>query len=258
MHADVKGTTAPVLELQLDAGEEVVSTQGELSWMTPNVELSQTTGTGGSHGLRATLKRVAGGGGLLLTRYRASQGEGMVAFAAKLPGRIFPVEIAAGSGYLVHRHGWLCATSGVVPSVGFQQSFSGGLWGGDGFVLERLEGEGTAWVELAGETVTYELAAGQTLLVHPGHVGVFADSVSFEVTRVPGIANKLFGGDGYHLVALTGPGTIWLQSMPLPILAGALAPYLGGGQQAGSGVVAGGLAGGLAGGALGNLFGGNV
>ncbi|MDA8058149.1 MAG: AIM24 family protein [Actinomycetota bacterium] len=257
MQAEVKGTTAPVLEVQLDTGEEVVSTHGELSWMTPSVQMSQTTGAGNAHGLRATLKRVAGGGGLLLTRYRATQGQGMVAFAAKLPGRIFPVEIAAGSGYFVHRHGWLCATAGVVPSVGFQQSFSGGLWGGEGFVLERLEGEGTAWVELAGEIVTYELAVGQTLLVHPGHVGVFGESVSFEVTTVPGIANKLFGGDGYHLVALSGPGTVWLQSMPLPILAGALAPYLGS-SQAATGAVSGGLAGGLAGGALGNLFGGSV
>src|SRR6185437_6120077 len=130
-------------------------------------------------------------------------------------------------GYLVHRHGWLCGTSGVVPTVGLQQSFRGGLWGGDGFVLERLEGQGTAWVELAGEIISYDLAAGQSLLVHPGHVGVFQDSVSFQITRVPGVANKLFGGDGYHLVALTGPGTIWLQSMPLSILAQSLEPYLG-------------------------------
>jgi uncharacterized protein (TIGR00266 family) len=249
MQAEVKGTTLPVLEVTLDAGDEVISTHGELSWMTDNVEMSQTTNTGGQKGLMAGLKRMAGGGGLFLTRYRAGGGQGSVAFAAKMPGRIFPVEISSQGGFLVHRHGWLCATPGVVPSVGLQQSFRGGLWGGEGFVLEKLEGQGTAWVELAGEIITYELAAGQRLLVHPGHVGVFQDSVSFQITRVPGIANKLFGADGYHLVALTGPGTVWLQSMPLPILAHALSPYLGGavGTDAAAGAGIGGIIGGVLG-----------
>lgn len=249
MNTEVKGTTLPVLEITLDPGDEVISTHGELSWMTPGVEMSQTTSTGGSKGLMAGLKRMAGGGGLFLTRYRAAQGPGTVAFASKMPGRIFPVEIGPGGGYLVHRHGWLCGTSGVSPSVGLQQSFRGGLWGGEGFVLEKLGGQGTAWIELSGEIISYELAAGQSLLVHPGHVGLFQDSVSFQITRVPGIANKLFGGDGYHLVALTGPGAIWLQSMPLPILAHSLSPYLGG--EATTDGAAGGALGGIIGGVLG-------
>jgi uncharacterized protein (TIGR00266 family) len=249
MKVEVKGTTLPILEVVLDAGEEVVSTHGELSWMTTNIQMSQTTSTGGGGGLMAGLKRVMGGGGLFLTRYAAAGGQGMVTFAAKMPGRIFPVEIVPGAGFLVHRHGWLCATPGVVPSVGLQQSFRGGLWGGDGFVLEKLEGQGTAWIELSGEITSYELAAGQTLLVHPGHIGVFQDSVSFQITRVPGIANKLFGADGFHLVALSGPGTVWLQSMPLPILAHALQPYLAGSTT--TDVAAGGVAGGALGGILG-------
>ena len=102
MKADVKGTTLPVLEVLLDPGEEVVSTHGQLSWMSPNLQMSQTTSTGGKSGLMAGLKRMAGGGGLFLTRYSASAGQAMVAFAAKLPGRIFPVEIAPGAGFLVH------------------------------------------------------------------------------------------------------------------------------------------------------------
>jgi uncharacterized protein (AIM24 family) len=100
------------------------------------------------------------------------------------------------------------------------------LDGGDGFILQRLEGEGRAWIELSGEITTYELAAGQTMLVHPGHVGLFEDKVSFTITRLPGIKNIVFGGDGYHLVALTGPGSIWLQSMPVSVLADAIVPYL--------------------------------
>lgn len=255
MRTDVKGSTMPVLEVGLEPGEEVISTHGSLSWMSPNLQMSQTTSTGAKGGkgggLLGGLKRAMGGGGLFLTRYEAQGGPAMVTFAAKLPGRIFPLEISAGGGFLVHRHGWLCATPGVVPTVGLQQSFRGGLFGGDGFVLERLEGEGTAWVELAGETTSYELAAGQSILVHPGHVGVFQDSVSFQITRIQGVANLMFGQDGFHLVALTGPGTVWLQSMPLPVLAHALAPYLPT-QGAESGA-----AGGVVGGVVGDLFGSN-
>jgi len=254
MQAEVKGTTMPILEVTLDQGEEVVSTHGELAWMTPNVQLRTgaggPAGGGGGGGFMQGLKRAVGGGGIFLMHY---QGPGMIVFAAKVPGHIMPVDIAPGQAFLVHRHGWLCGTPGITPTVGLQQSFRGGIWGGDGFVLQRLEGQGRAWIELSGELTTYDLPPGQTLMVHPGHVGMFEGSVQFTVARMPGIANALFGGDGFHLVALTGPGKVWLQSMPLPVLAHALAPYLqhqdnaGAQQAAGAGVV---------GGILGDMLGG--
>jgi uncharacterized protein (TIGR00266 family) len=225
MEAKVKGTTLPVLEVTLQPGEALLSTHGELSWMTPNIQLSQSA-SGGGHGLLGGLKRMAGGGGLFLTRYESTAGPGMITFAAKLPGNIFPVDITPGQGYLVHRHGWLCGTPEITPTVGLQQSFRGGLWGGEGFVLQKLEGQGQAWIELSGEISTYVLDPGQTLLVHPGHVGLFEDRVQFAITRLQGIKNIAFGGDGYHLVSLTGPGQIWLQSMPLPNLGHALQPYV--------------------------------
>jgi uncharacterized protein (TIGR00266 family) len=247
MQADIKGTTMPVLEITLQPGEQVVSTHGELSWMTPNIQLSQHMGSGGpGGGFMQGLKRVLGGGGLFLTRYEAIQGAGMVTFAAKLPGHIMPTDIVPGQAFYVHRHGWLCGTPGITPSVGLQQSFRGGLWGGDGFVLQKLEGQGRAWIELSGELVHYTLAPGQTLLVHPGHVGMFEGSVQFTITRVPGIANVAFGGDGFHLVALTGPGQLWLQSMPLPVLAHGLLPYLpSAAPQAAEGGAIGGIIGGM-------------
>jgi uncharacterized protein (AIM24 family) len=253
MQAEIKGTTMPILEITLEQGEQVVSTHGELSWMTPNIQLSQHMsggpgpgGQGGGGGFMQGLKRVMGGGGLFLTHYEAMSGTGMVTFAAKMPGHIMPTDIAPGQAYFVHRHGWLCGTPGLTASVGLQQSFRGGMWGGDGFVLQKLEGQGRAWIELSGELVHYTLAPGQTLLVHPGHVGMFEGSVQFTVTRMPGIANMAFGEDGFHLVALTGPGQIWLQSMPLPILAHALDPYLsrpGGAPQAAEGGAIGGIIG---------------
>jgi len=251
--AEIKGSTMPVLEMVLDPGESVVSDHGELSWMTTNMQMTQTTAAGGGSGghrggLMAGLKRVVGGGSVFLTRYEPSGGPGMVSFAAKLPGHIVPLEVADGRGYLVHRHGWLCGTPGIVPSMGFQQSLKGMLFGGEGFVLQRLEGQGTAWVELSGELTTYELGAGQGLIVHPGHIGAFQESVTFQVSRLQGIANRYAGGDGHWIVTLTGPGTILLQSMPLSILAASLRPLLGNG--ATTDVVAGGAVGGV----LGNIL----
>ncbi len=252
MKAEVKGSTLPVLEMILEPGEAVVSTHGDLAWMSANMQLSQSANTTGGGGLMAGLKRVAGGGGIFLTRYEPTGGPGMLVLAAKLPGRIFPVDIEPGAGYVVHRHGWLCGTPNIQPTVALQQTFGGAVFGGEGFILQRLEGEGKAWIELSGEVSTYELAAGQSLVVHPGHVGVFQDSVSFQTTRMPGIANYMFGDDGHHVVVLTGPGSVWLQSMPLPVLAHALAPYLGGDHRdrdAGTSA-----AGGVLGGMLGRKF----
>jgi uncharacterized protein (AIM24 family) len=232
MKPEVKGTTMPVLEMILDPGEVLITNHGELSWMTPNVQLTQTTQMGGQQsggggGLLGGLKRVLSGTSMLLTRYEAMGSQGMIAFAAKMPGHIFPLEVSAAGGYLVHRHGWLCGTDGINATIGFNQGLGGMLFGSEGFILQKLEGQGTAWIELSGEVMTYDLSPGQTILAHPGHVGVFQDSVSFSVTRIQGIVNRYFGADGHWLVVLTGPGRVWLQSMPLPILAASLKPYIG-------------------------------
>ena len=111
-------------------------------------------------------------------------------------------------------------------TVGFQQSLGAGIFGGDGFVLQKVTGAGEAWIELDGEVISYDLGPGETLRVHPGHVGMFDATVNFGITRIPGIKNLLFGGDGIFLAALTGPGRVWLQSLPLANLAHALSPYL--------------------------------
>jgi uncharacterized protein (TIGR00266 family) len=227
MEHRIIGTTLPVLELQLANGESVVAVSGELSWMSQTIDLQTTTGIGGGGGLGGLFKRVVGGGSIFMTQYTAQGGPGLLAFATKMPGHILPVEVGPGGDYMVHRHGFLCGTAGVELGVGFQQSLGAGIFGGDGFLLQKISGSGQAWVELDGEVVPYTLAAGETLRVHPGHVGMFDASVSFGITRIQGIRNMLFGGDGIFLAALTGPGRIWLQSLPLSNLAHALSPYLG-------------------------------
>jgi uncharacterized protein (AIM24 family) len=252
MQAEVKGSTMPVLVMILDPGEALISDHGELSWMTANMQMTQTTamggGQGGGGGLLGGLKRVMSGTSIFLTRYEPQGSQGMIAFAAKMPGRIFPLEVGQPGGYLCHRHGWVCGTPGITTTVGFNQGLGGALFGGEGFILQKLEGQGTAWVELSGEIMDYDLAPGQTLLVHPGHVGVFQDTVSFSMARIQGIVNRYFGADGHWLVVLTGPGKIWLQSMPLAILAGSLKPYIGGDDKKDA------IGAGAAGGMLGNIL----
>ena len=252
MRHEILGTTMPVLKLHLDAGEQVVAESGELSWLSAGIDLSTALGGGASSGgLMSAVKRKVAGGSLFMTEYTAREA-GELAFAARVPGHIVAVDVDSAHEYRVHKHGYLCSTPGVALEVAFQQKFSAGLFGGDGFRLQKLTGQGLAFIELSGELIERELAAGEVLRVHPGHVGMFEPSVSFEITSVPGIKNKFFGGDGLFLAKLTGPGRIWLQTMPLSVLASALAPYLdlSEGTAAGEGALAGLGAGKILGGLL--------
>lgn len=226
MQSRITGTTLPVLEIGLEANDVIVAAPSRLSWMTPNVQMRTTTNTGGSRGLWGAITRAVSGGGLFMTEFSSANGLGAVAFAAKVPGQIVALQVQPGRGYLVHRHGFLCATAGVELTAALQRSLGAGVFGGEGFVLQRLSGTCQAWAELGGEIVSHELAPGETLLVHPGHVGMFEESVAFDITTIRGIANALFGGDGLFLVQLTGPGRIWLQTLTMPNLAHALSPYL--------------------------------
>ena len=226
MQTRIQGTTMPVLDVQLDPNESVFSESGELSWMTASIQMTTHTQMGGGGGLFGILKRVAGGGSLFMTEYRAMQYPGEVSFATKVPGHIVPIPVGPGQEYMIHRHGFLCATDGVTIGVGFQQSLGAGIFGGDGFILQKVGGAGTAWLELSGELITKNLAPGEVLRVHPGHVGAFQSSVSFQITTVPGIKNMIFGGDGIFLAALTGPGRIWLQTLPISRLAHELQEYM--------------------------------
>ncbi|MFZ0708137.1 MAG: TIGR00266 family protein [Candidatus Korobacteraceae bacterium] len=251
MRSQITGTTMPVLEFALDPNDSIISEAGELSWMSSAVQMTTHSQFAGGGGLFGVLKRVAGGGSIFMTEYRAVGSVGELAFATKLPGHIVPVDVAPGNEYMIHRHGFLCATPQVQISVGFQQSLGAGVFGGSGFVLQHLGGQGTAWLELSGELVIRDLQAGQTLFVHPGHVGAFQSNVTFQVTTVPGIKNMIFGGDGIFLVALTGPGRIWLQTLPIAKLAHAIEKYLP--RETSKEAVGGGVVGGIVGSVLDNM-----
>jgi uncharacterized protein (TIGR00266 family) len=245
MQSRINGTTMPVLEFILDPNDSIISEAGELSWMSSSIQMTTHTQFGGGGGIFGVLKRVAGGGSIFMTEYRALGAAGELAFATKLPGHIVPVEVSPGHDYMIHRHGFLCATPQIQISVGFQQSLGAGIFGGDGFLLQKVTGQGIAWIELSGELVVRDLQPGETLRVHPGHVGAFQSSVSFQITTVPGVRNMIFGGDGLFLAALTGPGRIWLQTLPIARLAHAIERYLPqeGRKQAVEGGVVGGIVG---------------
>ncbi len=251
MQSRITGTTMPVLEFALEPNEAVISEAGELSWMGSSIQMTTHTQFGGGGGIFGVLKRVAGGGSLFMTEYRAIGVAGELAFATKLPGHIVPVEVSPGHEYMIHRHGFLCATQMIQISVGFQQSLGAGIFGGDGFLLQKVSGQGIAWLELSGELVVRDLQPGETLRVHPGHVGAFQSSVSFQITTVPGVKNMIFGGDGIFLAALTGPGRIWLQTLPIARLAHALERYMP--REASRKTVEGGVVGGIVGSILDNM-----
>jgi uncharacterized protein (AIM24 family) len=250
MREQLLGATLPVLTISLDPGESVMAQAGEFSWMTDSIQMSVGTGGGGQEGMTGAPKRPAGMSKLLLSTFTAIQSAGTVAFAAKQPGSIVGIDIAAGGDYLAHRGGFLASTPGIQLAAGFRQPFAAGVFAGEGFVLQRIGGRGRAWIELAGDVVRYDLDPGESLRVHLGHVGMFEGSVAFQVVRVPGIANRYFGGDTHHFAVLSGPGAVWLQSMPVPVLAASLTPFLPGVR--GGGVIEGGL---IEGGAVGGNIG---
>ena len=248
MEEKIVGTTMPVLELVLNPGEAIFAESGELSWMTSTIQMTTSTQYGGGGGIGGVFKRAVGGASLFMTEYQALQQPGMVAFATRIPGQIFPVDVQPqpGMGYYGHRHAFVAATHGVQVSVAAQQRLGAGVFGGEGFFLQKIAGQGRAWIELSGEVVPYDLRPGEEMKVVPGHVGLFQDTVSFSITTVKGIKNKLFGGDGIFLAQLVGPGRVWLQSLTLYRLAHVIAEYLPSPQAPAAG----------GGGIVGSLFGG--
>ncbi|MFT4164088.1 MAG: TIGR00266 family protein [Microlunatus sp.] len=227
MQTRITGTTMPILEVTMTAGERLIGEGGDVSWLTPGFGMDTSTrfGSGGRGGFMSGLKRALGGGQLFLTEYTAPAQGGFVAFAVQLPGSIREIRVDATDTFMVQSGSYICSTPDVEISVGLQKKLGAGIFGGAGLVFQRLAGRGTAWVQLAGEIVDYELRPGQSMLVHPGHLALFRAEMGLEFASVRGIKNKFFG-DSLMLAKITGPGHIWLQSMTAAKLAAAIEPYL--------------------------------
>jgi uncharacterized protein (TIGR00266 family) len=260
---EIRGAEMQFVEVELDPGEAAVGEAGSMMFMDAGIGMDTVFGDGsggGGGGLFGKLlgagKRLVTGESLFTTVYtNQSQGKLRVAFAAPYPGKILPMDLTALGGTLIcQKDAFLCAARGVTLGIYFQQKLSVGFFGGEGFIMQKLEGNGLAFVHAGGTVVKRELRAGQTLLVDTGCLVAMTPNVNFEIQYVGKIKTALFGGEGLFFAKVTGPGTVWLQSLPFSRLASrvfAAAPQRGGSREEGS--VLGGLA---VGGLLGSVLGG--
>lgn len=223
MEYKIIGSTLQAVILELDPGETIFSESGGMAWMSGNIEM-RTSGRGG--GIGGALGRMVTGESLFLVEYTSQNGKGIVSFASDFPGKIIPIPLGEGQQIICQKSAFLCAEKSVKLEIQFRKRLGAGLFGGEGFILQKLTGPGVAFVSLDGEIVEYTLGQNQLLRVDTGHVAMFEPTVSFDVEMVKGLSNIFFGGEGLFLATLRGPGRIWLQTMPSSNLARALLPHL--------------------------------
>ena len=221
MQYQIAGEPLPVVTCQLAAGETMITERGSMSWMTPNMRMETTT----NGGLGKAFGRLLAGEALFQNRYTAQGGPGLIAFASSFPGSIRAFEIAPGKELVVQKSGFLAAEAGVELSIFFQKKLGAGFFGGEGFIMQKLSGQGIAFAEFDGHVVEYELSAGQSLVVDTGYIAAMDATCSMDIVTVPGVKNALFGGEGLFNTVVTGPGHIWLQTMPISSVAAVLRPF---------------------------------
>jgi len=221
MRYEIKGAPLPVVEVTLDPNESIICEGGAMSWMSPNMSM-QTSGGG----LGKMFGKAFSGEKMFSNIYTAQGGPGLIAFASSFPGNIIAVEIQPGRDIVCQKSAFLASTPGVELSVFFQKRFGAGLFGGEGFILQKISGQGIVFGEFDGHVVEYDLQPGQQLIVDTGNLAALDSSVSIDIQMVKGAKNMLFGGEGLFNTVLTGPGRVWLQTMPISDVASALLPYM--------------------------------
>ncbi len=221
MKYEVKGNSLPVVICELEAGEAMVSEGGAMGWMSNNIEMD----TNMKGGLLGGLGRAFSGESVFLNTFTCKGGSGRIAFPSSFPGKIMDIQLAAGERVIAQKGAFLAGTDNVSLEVAFKKKIGAGFFGGEGFILQQITGPGMAFLEFDGHVESYDLAAGETMLVDTGNVAMFESSVDYDIQMVKGIKNIFLGGEGLFLTKLTGPGKIYLQSMPIQNLAGQLARY---------------------------------
>lgn len=222
MRYEITGTFLQAVDIFLSKGESVYTESGGMAWMSGNVEMN--TGTRG--GLMAGLGRKLAGESLFLTTYTCRSDEGMVTFTPEAPGKVLDFKLEPGQALICQKDAFMCAEDSVKLEMHFRKKLGAGLFGGEGFILQKVTGPGTVFLEIPGEVREYALSAGETMQIDPGHIALFDPTVSYDIARVRGVANVLFSGEGLFLAKLAGPGRVWLQTLPLSHLAGKLARYM--------------------------------
>ncbi len=222
MRYKIEGETLPVVICELEEGERMITERGSMAWMSPNMKME----TSSNGGIGKVFGRMFSGEGLFQNNYTAMGGPGLISFASSFPGSVKAFEIRPGQELVLQKSGFLAAEAGVELSIHFHKKIGSGLFGGEGFILQRLSGNGIAFAEFDGHVVEYELGAGQQMVIDSGHLAAMTSSCQMDIQMVSGVKNMLFGGEGLFNTVITGPGHVWLQTMPISNVAGALLPYL--------------------------------
>lgn len=239
MKYDLQGTTMPILNVEINEGEMIVSESGRLIFMSENVKMD----TKMEGGFWSAIKRKFAGESFFLVNFSSAKGTGIVSFGSEFPGKIIPLEIKEGDELIAQRDAFLCSEKSVTFDATFTKKIGSGFLGGEGLLLIKVRGPGHAFFNVGGEVTKIDLAPGQKIRVDTGNLAMFDSSVNYSVERVKGVKNMIWGGEGLFLATCTGPGRVWVQSLPISELAGKIAEYLpnnrGGGGSLAAGVMLG-------------------
>ena len=216
MKYEIKGGNFPVVTCTLSSGEQMITEKGSMVWMSANIDMETQGG-----GLGKMFSKAFSGESMFQNIYTA-RGEGMITFGSSFPGQIIPLQVSPGREMILQKSAFLASGTGVTLSIFFNKKLGAGLFGGEGFIMQKISGQGIAFVEIDGELVEYDLKPGEVLVVDTGNVAGFESTVSMDIRQVPGLKNKLLGGEGLFNTHLTGPGKVWLQTMPIVNVAMAL------------------------------------
>ena len=222
MNYRIEGDTLPVVIMNLEAGESIITEGGGMSWMSPNMLMETTT----NGGIGKVLGRAFSGDTLFQNIYTAHGGPGEIAVASCFPGSIKAFEITPGNAMILQKSAFLASSRGVELSMHFRKKLGSGLFGGEGFIMQKVSGNGIVFAEFDGHVVEYNLEAGQQIVVDTGHLAAMSETCQMDIKTVPGVKNMLFGGEGIFNTYITGPGRVWLQTMPISNMASTLAQYI--------------------------------
>ena len=222
MRYQIQGETLPVVICELEAGEKMITEGGAMSWMSPNMKM-ETTSNGG---IGKALGRAFSGEKMFQNIYAAQGGPGMIAFASSFPGSIRAFEITPGQEMIFQKSAYLAGEESVQLSVHFRKKLGSGLFGGEGFIMQKVSGSGIVFAEFDGHVIEYDLQPGQQIVIDTGHLAAMSSTCNMDIQKVPGVKNMVFGGEGLFNTVITGPGKVWLQTMPISNVAGAIRPYI--------------------------------
>ncbi|MBD3363523.1 TIGR00266 family protein [Candidatus Dojkabacteria bacterium] len=222
MKYKIRGDALPILDMELQEGESVFTESGGMAWMSPNIKMD----TNMKGGIGKSLGRMFTGESLFLVNYTCEKDTGLISFCNEFPGKIVPFTLKEGQSVTCQRDAFMVAEESIQLKTVFTKRLGAGFFGGEGFFLQQISGPGNAFLEFSGEITEYTLEEGQTLKVDPGYIGAFEPTIDYNIVRIKGIKNMLFGGEGIFVATLTGPGKVWLQSMPLSNLVKKIVPYV--------------------------------